>query len=50
MTKDLLKTAQGAGVIHDPDNSSDHKPIYCVFESPSISQTTTKSATFQPRP
>ena len=27
-----------AGVIHSPDNSSDHSPIFCVLRSITISQ------------
>ena len=50
MTKDILQTVQDAGVIHDPDNSSDHEPIYCVIESFSVSVKTKKSATFRPKP
>ena len=50
MSKDIFKTTKDAGVIHDPDNSSDHEPIYCVFESLSICESTSKSTTFQPRP
>ena len=50
MSKDIFQTALDAGVIHDPDNTSDHEPIYCVFQSLSIYESTNKSATFQPRP
>ena len=50
MTEDIIQTVQDAGVIHDPDNTSDHEPIYCVFESASVSQTNTKATAFRPRP
>ena len=50
MTEVIRETVQDAGVIHDPDNSSDHEPIYCVIESLSVNKTTNKSATYQPRP
>ena len=50
MTEVIRETVQEAGVIHDPDNSSNHEPIYCVIESLSVNKTTNKSATYQPRP
>ena len=39
-----------AGVIHHPDNTSDHSPIYCVLESLTINPSVIKASQYNPRP
>ena len=39
-----------AGVIHHPDNTSDHSPIYFVLESLTINPSVTKATRYNPRP
>ena len=46
----LLQSVSEAGVLHHPDNSSDHEPIYCVLESLALSQSVTEKAPYKPKP
>ena len=39
-----------AGVIHHPDNESDHSPIYCVFKSLTLSPSITVEVPQPPKP
>ena len=39
-----------AGVIHHPDNTSDHSPIFCVLNSITISQSSTEAAPGSKKP
>ena len=46
----LLDAVTDAGVIHHPDNSSDHEPIFCVFESITLQPSVITTAPQAPRP
>ena len=46
----LLQSVSKAGVLHHPDNSSDHEPIFCVLESIVLSQSVTEIAPYKPKP
>ena len=39
-----------AGVLHLPDNKSDHCPVYCVFDSSVIQEDSKESSRPKPRP
>ena len=39
-----------AGVIHHPDNKSDHSPVYCVLEFQNVEQQVSGPALYKPRP
>ena len=39
-----------AGVIHHPDNESDHSPIYCIFKSLTLTPSVTQKVTRIPHP
>ena len=46
----ILPAMMEAGVIHHPDNNSDHKPIYSVLEYITISKSSTQPSLHKPRP
>ena len=48
LSEDLKVTE--AGVLHHPDNSSDHEPIFCVLESLALSQSVTERAPHKSKP
>jgi hypothetical protein len=50
LSEQLMNTVCDAGVLHHPDNSSDHEPVYCVFTSITISQSSVQPASRQPHP
>ena len=50
LNEQLMSNVEDAGVIHHPDNTSDHEPVYCIFKSIIITQSVTTAAPSQPRP
>jgi hypothetical protein len=50
LSEQLMNTVCDAGVLHHPDNSSDHEAVYCVFTSITISQSSVQPASRQPHP
>ena len=50
LTDPLMEMVSEAGVIHHPDNTADHEPIYCIFSSITISKSSIESAPRPPRP
>ena len=50
LNEQLMANVKDAGVIHHPDNVSDHEPIYCIFKSIIIPISVTTAAPDQPRP
>jgi hypothetical protein len=46
----MLELVSDAGAIHDPDNTSDHEPIYCVLKSITLVKTVAQPSNYQPRP
>ena len=50
LDEQMTTNVKDAGVIHHPDNASDHEPIYCTLQSITITQSVTTAAPSQPRP
>ena len=50
VSEQLFKEVRDAGVLHHLDNSSDHEPIYCIFESITVQPSVTLQAASNPRP
>ena len=50
MSKKASENVLDAGVMHHPNNASDHEPIYCVFKSVFIAKTSSQTSAFHPRP
>ena len=51
LSERILPTVLDAGVIHHPENTSDHEPIYCVLQSITVVQNAAKSSDGRrPRP
>ena len=50
LSEQLLDNVSDTGVIHHPDNSSDHEPIYCVLNSITVIQSCKQHAARKPRP
>ena len=46
----ILPTVKDAVGVHNPENTSDHEPIYCVLDSITIAQTITQPLDNLPRP
>ena len=46
----LLQTVTDGGPIHHPDNTSDHEPIYCIFESITLARNSSQRLEYRPRP
>ena len=46
----LAEQVLDAGVIHHPDNKSDHSPVYCVLEVQTDLQRQPDQAQYKPRP
>ena len=50
LSERILPTVVDAGVIHHPENTSDHEPIYCVLKSITVIQNAAQPSAGQPRP
>ena len=50
LSKDLLDKVVEASVLHHPENTSDHEPIFCVLESLALKQSMTEKAPHRPKP
>ena len=50
LDEQMIMNVKDAGVIHHPENVSDHDPIYCNLKSITIPQSVTTAAPSQPRP
>ena len=50
LSEELFVKVTDAGVIHHPDNSSDHEPVFCVLEAITLSSSSSQGVTPQPRP
>ena len=50
LSENISKNVLDAGVIHHPDNASDHEPIYGMLKSIQIVKTCSQSSPFQPKP
>ena len=49
-SESLSDIVKSAGVLHLPDNKSDHSPVYCVLEIPELQQQIPNPARQKPRP
>lgn len=47
---ELARKVKDAGVIHHPDNPSDHSPVYCVLDSININPSVTERTKTVPKP
>ena len=50
ISKQLSSRVTEAGVLHHPDNTSDHEPVYCVLDSITLPSSSIQVAAPQPRP
>ena len=50
ISEQLASSVLDAGVIHHPENSSDHEPVYCIMNSIALSPSSIQEAAHQSRP
>ena len=50
ISKQLSARVTDAGVLHNPDNTSDHEPVFCVIDSIILTSSSIQLATPKPRP